>query len=101
ATQARRQMDPARIDQRIPGAARVQGGGAGPRRGGGDDGVPVTQVIDGPLVSGNLLAMKVGSVRDDLTGSEVPLDLQSGQIVGVRSPDAFRGCRVELPLPRV
>src|SRR4029077_17572950 len=101
-------MNAARIDQRIPGAIRSCVGGAAERVAvgvkwsvGGRDGVPVAEVIDRSLVSRELLAMIVGRVRNQLSGTQVPLDLQRGKIVGIRAAHAFGGRRIEVPLPRV
>src|SRR5262249_39559290 len=62
------------------------------------DGAPVAQVIHRALVGGELLAVVVGNVADQLALAEVPLQFDRRQVVIIRTADALGGRGVELPL---
>jgi len=99
-------MDAGGIDQRKPGAAGcIVRSRAGRRlrvfvRASENtrDGVPVAQVIHRALIGGELLAVVVRGVTDQLGLAKVPHQLDCRQVVGIRAAYPLGSCRVELSL---
>ena len=98
ALEGRRQVNAGRIQQREQ--QRSTAGSLGwivPAR----NRLPVAQVVDGALIGGELLAVEIGGIGDDLALAQIPLDLQGRQVVPIRATDPFGRRGIELPLCRI
>src|SRR5205085_12140508 len=62
---------------------------------------PVAQVIHRALVAGELPAVEVRNVTDQLAPGEVPVHPERRQVVGIRTTYPLRSRGVELPLTQV